>query len=168
VTDYRNNREKLAVWGISLVIALTLGLQVYSSFGSRFARRLVPLLAASQPPALWPFVDYPMYSASYQVGDVENHYLLFGLVDDSMVVPIEADDFGLCFWHFRDFPNSVRRGEMETVAVYVKMWEQGKARKLRGLRLENHPSGFTGTAMEALPPRIVATVMLPVSGEPAR
>ena len=66
---------------LSAFIVLVLGLQVGALFRAR--------------PTMWPFIDYPLYSASHRAPGRAVHYRLYGLTAQEPVVFIEITAEGL-------------------------------------------------------------------------
>ncbi len=160
--------EKLSSACISLVILFTLGAQYYSSFGVGFVSRRFPLFEATRSPNLWPFISYPLYTAPHHVGEVLDQYSLFGILEDSSTVKIDADDLGVCIWHLGTFVDSIRNDDSELTGQMVEWWEKRHSRKLIGLRLENHRLVFAGATVEEGPRQLPKTVTLPLAKDPPR
>jgi hypothetical protein len=111
----------------------TLGLQVIAGFKllappERFTA-LQPLRVAVSP-ALWPFLDYDMYTRAWPEGSYGQRYLLVALAADGTERPLTQADFD-CSWRtFRDevlYPlRDDHRGAAERVAA--RLAARGAAR----------------------------------------
>ena len=152
-----NFLKKLAPALISLIVVTILGLQAcvsflpwrHSLFPSTFRRIL-------SPPTLWPFIDYPMYAAPHYQGDAIARVFLFGVLEDSTVVRIIAEDLGLGYWHFRKhFINGLIRDDYNGVKMFVNLYQNMTNRRLVSLRLEDHPLILAGDGLRSAQPQIL-------------
>jgi len=162
---FSQSSQTVATRLVSLVIISVLCLQLYASFLSRLTvMRQIPLLGRMYSVAIWPFLDHPMFRLARYPGDRLDRHYLFGILEDSTEVPIPAGD--IPYWQFRVLLNRVAEGDSEKLAEFVERWQRQHQRRLQGLRLENHPLVFTGSAIEEGPREIVSDVSLAVPTEP--
>ena len=133
---------------ISLVIIALLALQTIAIFGSHL-------------PRLWPFVDYPMYSAAFYEHDIIDHYYLFGILKDDTEVLILPEDLGLGFFKFlwRLVP-AVKGYDREKLETYIQLYWIRHNKQMIGMRLENHPVAVSKEGLTPAPPQIVKTIWL--------
>ena len=98
----QTNLKKLAILPISLVILTVLFFQ--ASIGLRsvcprsnrfpsFLKNICPSFPS--PPAIYPFLDYPMYSTPKYEGDSFDRYWVFGISENSNQVRILPKDIGV-------------------------------------------------------------------------
>lgn len=113
------------------------------------------------PPALWPFVDYPMYSEPrYEGSEFEQHFV-FGILEDSTEVPLRPEDLNLHFWLFRrGLVFAMLRNDTTQIQAYVDLYQKLHHKRLVGLRLENHPLILSREGMTPGPTRILRTFQL--------
>ena len=152
---------------VSVVIALTLGLQLYASLlADLTVTRQIPVVRKLNGPALWPVLDHPMFRSAHYPGDRLGRHFLFVILDDSTEIPIGREDFA--YWQLRVLQRNIAEGDSARIAEFVQGWESRHQRRLRGLRLENHPLVFTGSSVEEGPREILRDLALPVPTEPLR
>ena len=143
----------------SLVIVSVLVLQ-----GGVILNRLGRFVRA---PNLWPFIDYPMYREAYHLGDALPRYALVGLTADGREVGIPLKALGMTIWQFEEnLLLAIQQGDDAAVRRYAHLYEQRSGRRLRGVRLENHPLVLTRAGMTPAPVEQIRTVIFPDTEEP--
>ena len=163
----QSSQTAVATKLISVVIALTLGLQLYASFLAGVGVTWqIPVLRKLYGPSLWPALAHPMFRSAHYPGDRLDRHLLFVIPDDSTEIPIGHEDFA--YWQLRVLQRNIAEGDSARIAEFVQAWESRHKRRLRGLRLENHPLVFTGSGLEEGPREILKDLALPVPTEPLR
>jgi hypothetical protein len=144
---------------VSVGIVACLGLQALAGFRVLCPpRSLVPSLSWLHvcAPRLWPFLDYPMYSAPHRAGDVIDQFRVFGRLDDSSEVPILPADLHLDPFEFMyTFASQLQEATNETAHRYADIYQRTRGRRLVELRLENHPLVLSRDGVRPGPVRIV-------------
>ena len=146
----KNNQieqPKLASFLSSLVIISFLGTQLYTAkhlrdWWPKFRRlqTAYKLLKPPKKPALWPFIDYPMYSYAKNEGSGIKQYSAFGILPDSTEVPIIAEDLGLDYWVFNyGFIASLRQKNYQDIKKFAQLYQKINKQELISIRLENKP-----------------------------
>lgn len=118
----------------SSVILCVLALQV--------AAAVRPVIAGKwdQTGYLWPFLDFPMFSAAHYEGEIIPQYLLTGHLANDAEVTIQPSDLGLDWSLFRRGPiPALLRQDMPAVTVYRRLYEQRHGQALRRLTLARRP-----------------------------
>ena len=150
---------------VSVVIALTLGSQLYASFlADLTVTRQIPLLGKLYGSALWPVLDHPMFRSAHYPGDRLDRLSLIVILDDSTEIPIGHEE--VAYWQLRLLHRNIAEGDSARIAEFVQLWESRHQRRLQGLRLENHPLVFTGSSLEEGPREILKDLVLPAPAEP--
>jgi hypothetical protein len=110
----------------------------------------------------WPFIDYPMYSASHQEGErVQARRYVYAALADGSEVLLEPEDLGLGhFWLFRLWVEAPllkqERAELEFVR---EAYREQRGGEIVALRIEDHPVIVTREGAKAAPPpHVLATV----------
>jgi hypothetical protein len=110
----------------------------------------------------WPFIDYPMYSASHQEGErVRALRYVYATLDDGGEVLLAPEDVGLVhFWLFRLWVEAPLLGQERAELEFVRdAYRQQRGGEIVALRIEDHPVIVTRDGAEAAPPpRVLATV----------
>lgn len=164
----QDNPSKLALTLlISLVILGFLGLQLYTAqhlrvFWPKFRLQYAhKLLKPPKVPALWPFIDYPMYNYPKYEGDKLNQYFIFGILEDSTEVLIRPEDLGLNYWIFMyGFKESLRKGNDKDIKNFAKLYESRHNKKLLGLRFEDRPLVLSKERVVPGSPEVVKNIKL--------
>jgi len=144
--------RRLAVLAASIVIAVTLVLQGLASF------TLTPG-PIEDPPFMWPFLDYPMYSRPWYAGDPIERRVVIGILGDSSEVLIEPEDMGVTFWQFNNFLNpAIVRGNPAQADPYRSVYEARSGQRLLGFRLEDHPLIITHDGLVDGSPTVLGTL----------
>ncbi|VXD11798.1 hypothetical protein [Planktothrix paucivesiculata] len=143
----KNNYKLLAKFSVSLTILGVIYLQFLAGnirtctyLDSDFF--LLKLICPSIPddPALYPFLDYPMYAGARYEGTNVNQYFLFGVLEDGTEVAITNEDLQTSRYKFlRNILPEIEKKNPEIIQSYVKIYEQKSQKNLVKLRLENHP-----------------------------
>lgn len=132
----------------SLIILLCLIFQGGTTFKlwcSPDALSFLPKIKVACDPALYPFLTYPMYSTTHQVGKQVPKYVLFGILEDSTEILIIPADFGFYFdnsgyWMFeKRIINPILNDDQQEINDFIDFYEFRNRVKLSSIRLENHP-----------------------------
>lgn len=143
----QKNQQTIGLTLASLAILSFLGLQLYTAehlrdFWPKFRKLQYPykLLKPPETPALWPFIDYPMYSYPKYLGNGINQYFMFGILEDSSEVRLLPEDLGLDYWVFLyGFKDSLRLEKRDWLNKFAEIYEKRHGKKLIGFRLEDRP-----------------------------
>ena len=142
--DSRAPRPPLPALGFVVVV---LGLQVIAGFKllappQRFTA-LAPLRLAPSP-ALWPFLDYDMYSNHWPEGRSIDRPRVVGVGVDGARYALTAEALGLSFRTFRDdWMNPLRGGDRARAAGIARRWQEQGGAPLAEVLLENEPAIVT-------------------------
>ena len=164
----QTNLKKLAILPISLVILTVLFFQ--ASIGLRsvcppsnrfpsFLKNLCPSFPS--PPAIYPFLDYPMYSTPKYEGDSFDRYWVFGISENSNQVRILPKDIGGNFWLFqKNFVSAIQKNDKEKISQYVELYQSSNPNNLVKVRLENHPLVLSSEGLYPGKTQVIETVKL--------
>lgn len=165
IKNCKANFKRLAVPLTSLIILTFLTLQAVATF-----RILCPppaLFPSLSPlrilcaPALYPFLDYPLYAPPHYEGDTIDQRLVFGVSEDLTEAPILPEELGLSFFEFeKEFLLALRDGKGDEVNKYVELYQRKHNKKLIGLRLENHPLVLSREGVKPGPKQILENFQL--------
>jgi hypothetical protein len=101
----------------------------------------IPALACD--PALYPFMQYPMYSLPHYAGDPVNMYEIYGTLSNGTELRILPEDLnensGLDFWYFLDFAEAIIDGDEELITRFADAYERRREVQLVSLRVEDVP-----------------------------
>jgi len=137
----------------SLAIISCLALQLAAAVGFQ------PGWSQTRRNRLWPFLNYPMYQHAHHPGDLINQYALMGTLDDASIVRIKPEDLGLDYWKFLYGPiAALRTNDVETLPLYVRMYQRRHHRCLVQLRLENYPWLLAKDGVHPAPVEVVREV----------
>ncbi|MBL8840509.1 MAG: hypothetical protein JNL90_03150 [Planctomycetes bacterium] len=157
--DSRSPRPPLPALGFVVVV---LGLQVIAGFKllappPRFTA-LAPLRLAPSP-ALWPFLDYDMYSNHWPEGRSIDRPRVVGLALDGVRHALTADALGLTYRTFRDeWMNPLRGGDRARATGIARRWRERGGAPLAEVLLENEPAIVTRGGVAAGPVRVEVRV----------
>jgi hypothetical protein len=128
---------------ISAVILVVLGVQAIAALA------LTPG-PIEKPPFLWPFLNYPMYSAPHYEGEGIPRFRVMVMTADGREIEVTKENLGTDFWIFRNaflqpFENEGMRDELEPG---VELFERRHGVTVVEVRLEDRPLLLTreGTA----------------------
>ncbi len=141
--DYSTSRvPPILVFLLSALIVFVVGLQALITFRVLCppeAIRPLAFLRAACAPALYPFIDYPMYWTPHYQGESISQPMAVGILADGREVLIQPEDLNLHFWLHQEFLVALDQGVMDEIELYVKRYQDLQGVKLAGIRLENHP-----------------------------
>ena len=149
--------------GVSLAILFFLLFQAIASFRVLCPPESLSSLAslrAACSPALWPFLDYPMYADPHHPGEVINRFQVVGTLQDSKEVVITPEDLGMSFWLFQRFVYALGQGEEMEISRYAALYESRQGGELVRLRLENRPVVLTRQGAAFKPQQVIREVDL--------
>jgi hypothetical protein len=136
----------------SVVIVVTLTFQGLASF------TLTPG-PIEDPPFMWPFLDYPMYSAPWYEGDAIPQRVMVGVRADSSRVVIEPEDLDVTFWQFETVLfRAILRGDQARAAAYRAIYHDRYDERLLGFEVEQHPWFITDDGLRKGPHTVVASI----------
>lgn len=142
----------LAIFVLSSIIAGTLALQGIASFA------LTPG-PIEEPPFMWPFLDYPMYSAPWYEGDPIPQRVMVGVLEDSSRVVIEPEDLDVTFWQFETVLfRAILREDRARAAAYAEIYHERYGGRLIGFQVENHPWLITDDGLKEGPITVIASI----------
>lgn len=135
----------------SLVIAIALILQGGSSlnlFCFPKSLKFLPRFELACDPTLYPFTEYPMFNGTHKLGSTRTDYLLFGVLEDSTVVPIQWSDFGFSYATQMSFYNQVIRdglnsGKQQKINEIIQHYETINQQKLQAIQMKKHSITLT-------------------------
>ena len=90
----------------------------------------------------FPFLNYPMYSGPHKSDDMIPRYHIFGIIEDGSEIEIKPGDLRMNVWEFFEGPVQElkkQNASMHRLRLYVDLFFKKRAKRLVGLRLENHP-----------------------------
>jgi hypothetical protein len=143
-------------------IAGALALQVVAGFKllappERF-ERLRPLRVAPSP-ALWPFLDYDMYSKVYEAGSSVDRYSLHAVDAEGGTRRITEVELGVSHREFRDaLLGPIREGDARVAARAADLIERRGGARPRALRVERHRPTLEAARVREDTPQLVRTV----------
>lgn len=136
----------------SVVILTALTLQGLASFSITFG----PI---ENPPFMWPFLDYPMYTRARYAGDAIERQVVVGILEDSSEVVIAPGDLSVTFWQFQNFLNpAIVRGDRARASAYKRIYEERFDGSLVAFRLEDHPLIVTEEGLEEGPTVVLGSL----------
>lgn len=117
---------------VSLFILAILFLQTFASFG--LVAKFFYMDRA------WPFLDYPMYSQSKNVGDKIDDFTLLGITADSSLLEIRPEDLNLSYWKYLEGPvAAVLYRSNNALLPYAHLYVALTGRRIIGFALRNAP-----------------------------
>lgn len=164
----KKNYKFLAKVPVSLIILVVIFLQLLTG-NLRFCSNrnsaffLLKIICPSIPddPALYPFLDYPMYAGARYEGVNINQYFLIGILEDGTEVTITSDDLNISRYDFlRNILPQIEKQNLQVIEKYVKIYEQKSHRNLINLRLENHPLVITRDGVNSSEKEVVVDLKL--------
>jgi hypothetical protein len=135
-------RLKFVYGSISIVILFFLIFQAIVTFRVVCPPLSIPQLSHLRvlcAPALFPFLDYPMYKEPHYQGEKIHNIQLFGILDDYTEVQINPEDLNMNFWMFEVFLFAIDQEQHEDIHFYATMYEEMHRKNLIFLRLEDNP-----------------------------
>ncbi|HXK61988.1 MAG TPA: hypothetical protein PLP42_19045 [Acidobacteriota bacterium] len=152
---------------ISLVIVFFLVLQSVATSRILCPPRNVTALAPLRvccSPAMYPFLDYPMYMKAHYPGDQMPRIRVYGIQEDSTRVRIQSQDLNLNKWLFGKFTDAVLNGETEKVKIYTDFYSRKHGTNLVALTIEIEPLIFTGQELKSGQAQVVKELSLNQAG----
>ncbi len=137
----------------ALFVVSTLCLQVVAGFKllapPRRFEALAPLRLAPTP-ALWPFLDYDMYSNHWHEGRSIDRPRVVGIDAAGARHELDAEALGLPFRAFRDeWMNPLRGGDATCAARIAARWHERGGVSLESIVMENEPAIVTRDGIRA-------------------
>lgn len=132
----------ILIFLLSTLIVFIVGMQALITFRVLCppeAIRPLAFLRAACAPALYPFIDYPMYWTPHYKGESISQPVAIGILADGREVPILPEDLNLHFWLHQEFLVALDQGAQEEIDLYVRRYQDLQGVQLTGIRLENHP-----------------------------
>lgn len=145
-------------------IAGALALQVAAGFKllappERF-EALRPLRVAPSP-ALWPFLDYDMYSKVYEEGSSVDRYSLHAVDAAGGSRRITEDDLGVSYREFRDaLLGPIREGDARVAARAADLIERRGGPRPHAFRVDRHRFTIEPGGVREDPPQVARTVAI--------
>lgn len=126
--------ERNARFLVSVVVIGVLGVQAIAALA------LTPG-PVEKPPFLWPFLNYPMYSAPHYEGEGVPRFQVLATTSDGRTVEVTKENLGTDFWIFRNafllpFDDPGMRDELPSG---VEQFENRHDVTLIEVHLENRP-----------------------------
>jgi hypothetical protein len=157
-------RQSLALGLATAVILFFLFFQAIVTF-----RVVCPPMSITQlssfrilcAPALFPFLDYPMYKEPHYKGEKIQDVHLYGVLDDSTEVEILPEDLRMNLWMFQLFLFAIDQDNIEEINFYTNLYEEMHKADLVGLRLENHPYVLADEGLVQGAPEVIKVYSLP-------
>ncbi len=154
-----------------LFVVVVLALQVVAGFKllappQRF-RALAPLRLAPSP-ALWPFLDYDMYSNHWPEGRAIDRPRVVGIDANGARHALTADALGLSYRTFRDdWMNPLRGGDRTRAPELARRWRARGGTPLAEVRVENEPAIVTRDGIGDGPVQVNVRVAVAEAGDAA-
>jgi hypothetical protein len=129
----------LLLSGISVTLALQLatGVRLTCSPDRVKAPAFWPKLC---DPQLWPFLDYPLYSAAHYAGEELPQFRLYGVLGNSSTIELTQADFLLdSSFSFQNLILAVLEKKMADVLDYARIYNSTHDTPVVALRLQNQP-----------------------------
>ena len=146
----------------SFIIVIFLVLQAVAAFRILCLPKSLSFfsfLRISCPPALYPFLDYPMYSEPHREGDKIGQFSVVGILEDSTEIPILPEDLGLNFWLFRSvFMEALLQDKRDELRSFIKIYHARHRKQLTGLRLENRRWFISREGLREAPSQVFKSV----------
>ena len=126
---------------ISGLIFLFLALQFTAISKLLCKRQILPFLSGQAcDPALYPFLEYPMYGEPRYAGHNIIQYFVYGTLADGREVIISPEDLGFHFWLFDEhLIKPLLADDQEKIQEAIALYQDLHQQQITSLRLENHP-----------------------------
>lgn len=155
-----NKRQIVSKILISVVIITTLSAQAYTAFLRMACNSVFIPLFCSLPtdPSLYPFLDYPMYSAIKKEGVTVPLYRLVAIFDDGTEKQLHPEDFGLSlYWFNTRLLPAFQAEQALKIKSYVLAYEKAGNRPFVAIRFENNRVKITKEGIMSGVPDAITT-----------
>lgn len=112
-----------------------------------------------RPPALWPFLTYPMYKDPHYEGSEIITYRVYATFTDSTELEVLSEDLGIGFFKFRNnFVSAIQNRRHGIIQDYASLIQEEHEQRPVSLRLEEHPLILRDGSLEKGLPKTITTI----------
>jgi len=146
----RRKKSHFAKMGLSFLILSITSIQLYSAVLIGTCKAVeTPLCKLPVEPALYPFLDYPMYSVVWQEGDLVQQHQLIAIFLDGTERQLHAEDFGLSpYWFKGSLVPAFKRKNMSKIPDYLKAYDQQGHQPFVAFRVDVFPTKVSEKGLE--------------------
>ena len=133
--------------GISVLLLIFLVVQTCASFGlfGWYGWR-------------WPFMEYPMYTETFNKGDVVPVFALAGVTEDGTRIPLGAAEFNFDFWEYFNGPIlAARGGDARRLRSFINPFTARTGIHLKSVQLMETPYVLSDNGVERRADELIAT-----------
>jgi hypothetical protein len=167
---WKGRSERLAALLTSVVILTCLVLQSVATFRIFCPPiNLFPSLSSFRifcAPALYPFLDYPLYAPPHYEGESIGQPLVFGWSEEMTEWPVVPLDLGVSSYKLERAFLSALKGDHAGVHKYLDLYQQRYGKKLVGFRLESQSLVLSNDGIKPGPRTVLGSFSVESLGMP--